>query len=178
MNQEPELSAAGEPEQALLDPQVQQLTEQLEVAHKRVNELARAVQAGDRDREEFKQRLTRERERMLDVEKGKVAVTLLEAVDQLDLCLQAADNSALAQGVRLIREGILKKAEATGIERVELMGMPFDPNLAEASDMDVTPVEADDGRVMTVHKACYQLNGRVIRPGVVKVARYIKPASA
>ena len=178
MNQEPELNPPVEPEQALLNPEVQQLTEQLEAAHKRVNDLARAVQAGELDREEFKQRLTRERERMLDVEKGKVAVTLLEAVDQLDLCLQSADNSALARGVRLIREGILKKAEATGIERVELMGMPFDPNLAEASDMDVTPVEGDDGRVMTVHKACYQLNGRVIRPGVVKVAKYIKPASA
>ena len=178
MNQEPELSPAVDPEGPLVDPEMQQLTEQLETAHKRVNELARALQAGDRDREEFKQRLTRERERLIDVEKGNVAVTLLEAVDQLDLCLQSADNSALARGVRLIREGILKKAEATGIERVELLGMPFDPNLAEASDMDVTPVEADDGRVMTVHKACYQLKGRVIRPGVVKVAKYVKAASA
>ena len=184
MSHEPETtSPAVEPEgppplDSQVDPQVQQLTEQLQVAHKRVNELAHAVQAGERDRAEFKQRLTRERERMLDVEKGKVAVTLLEAVDQLDLCLQAADDSPLARGVKMIREGILKQAEGTGIERVELAGRPFDPNFAEATDMELTAQPEDDGKVVLVLKACYQLNGRVIRPGVVKVAKYVKPASA
>lgn len=180
MNHEPDTSSHAEPDaqRPPLDPELQQLTEQLAAAHKRVNELAHAVQAGDRDRAEFKQRLTRERERMLDVEKGKVAVTLLEAVDQLDLCLQAADESPLAQGVRLIRESILKQAEGVGIERVELEGKAFDPNLAEATDMEITPVEAEDGRVVLVLKACYELNGRVIRPGVVKVAKYVKAASA
>lgn len=178
MNHEPDTSQAEpEAQQPPID-EVQQLTEQLEAAHKRVNELAHAVQAGERDRAEFKQRLSRERERMLDVEKGKVAVTLLEAVDQLDLCLQSADDSALARGVKLIRESILKQAEAVGIERVELAGRPFDPNFAEASDMEITPVEEEDGRVVLVLKACYQLNGRVIRPGVVRVAKYVKAASA
>lgn len=178
MNHEPETSPDIEPERPPLDPEVQLLTQQLQAAHKRVNELALAVQAGERDRTEFKERLSRERERMLDVEKGKVAVTLLEAVDQLDLCLQAADSSPLAKGVKLIRESILKQAEAVGIERVELAGLPFDPNLAEATDMELTTSPEEDGRVVLVLKAAYQLNGRVIRPGVVKVAKYVKAASA
>ncbi|MDP1828501.1 MAG: nucleotide exchange factor GrpE [Archangium sp.] len=179
MNHEPETSPDTEPERPpTIDAEVQLLTQQLQAAHKRVNELAHAVQAGERDRTEFKERLTRERERMLDVEKGKVAVTLLEAVDQLDLCLQSADSSPLAQGVKLIREGILKKAEAVGVERVELAGQPFDPNLAEATDMELTTTPEEDGRVVLVLKAAYQLNGRVIRPGVVKVAKYVKAASA
>lgn len=184
MSHEPEMtSPAVEPEGLPpTDPQtasqVQQLTAQLQAAHKRVNELAHAVQAGERDRAEFKERLSRERERMLDVEKGKIAVSLLEAVDQLDLCLQAADDSPLARGVKMIRESILKQAEGTGIERVELAGRPFDPNLAEATDMEITPDPEADGQVVLVLKACYQLNGRVIRPGVVKVAKYVKPASA
>lgn len=161
-----------------VNPEVARLTAELEAARKRVNELAYAVQAGERDREEFKQRQTRERERMMDVEKGNVARALLEAVDQLDLCLQAGDDSPLARGVKMIRESILKQAESTGIERVELVGKPFDPNLAEATDMEITPVEADDGHVVLAFKAAYQLKGRVIRPGVVKVARYVKPADA
>ncbi len=161
-----------------MNPEFLRLTEELEKARHRVNELAHAVQAGERDREEFKQRQNRERERMIDVEKANVACTLLEAVDQLDLCLHAADQSPLARGVRLIRESILKQAESTGIERVELAGRFFDPNLAEASDMEITPVEADDGKILAVLKAAYQLKGRVIRPGVVKVAKYVKPANA
>lgn len=183
MSHEPETTSPavepqGPPPSDALDPQVQQLTEQLEVARKRVNELAHALQAGERDRAEFKERLNRERERMLDVEKGKVASTLLEAVDQLDLCLQSADDSPLARGVKMIRESVLKQAEATGIERVDLTGKPFDPNLAEASDMELTTEPDDDGKIVLVLKAAYQLNGRVIRPGVVKVAKYVKPASA
>ena len=184
MSHEPETTnPAAEPQGPPLsdnqtDPQVQQLSEQLEVARKRVNELAYALQAGERDRAEFKERLNRERERLLDVERGKVAVTLLEAVDQLDLSLQAADDSPLARGVKLIREGILKQAEGMGVERVELTGKAFDPNLAEATDMELTTEPEDDGKVVRVDKACYQLKGRVIRPGVVKVAKYVKPASA
>jgi molecular chaperone GrpE len=165
-------------EQAGQHEKIEQLTRELDAAHHRINELARALQAGDRDREEFKQRQSRERERMLDVEKGNVAQTLLEAVDQLDLSLLAADDSPFARGVRLIRESVLKHAESTGIERVELLGRSFDPNLAEATDMEITGVEQDDGKIVAVLKACYQLKGRVIRPGTVKVARFVKPAQA
>ncbi|MFT3707966.1 MAG: nucleotide exchange factor GrpE [Archangium sp.] len=166
------------PARAEIDHEVSELRAALETARKRVNELAHALQAGDRDREEFKQRQNRERERMIDVEKGNVARTLLEAVDQLDLCLASGDDSPMAKGVRMIRESILKQAESTGIERVELLGRPYDPNLAEATDMDVTTSEAEDGKVTLVMKAAYQLKGKVIRPGLVKVARYVKPAEA
>lgn len=165
-------------EQAEQHETIEQLTRELDAAHQRINELARALQAGDRDREEFKVRQNRERERMLDVEKGNVAQTLLEAVDQLDLVLLSADASPLAKGVKLIRDSVLKHAESTGIERVELLGRVFDPNLAEATDMEITGVEAEDGKVIGVLKACYQLKGRVIRPGTVKVARFVKPAQA
>ncbi len=161
-----------------LDSEVERLRAELDAAHHRINELARGIQAGERDREEFKQRQARERERMIDVEKGNVAVTLLEAVDELDLALRTADGSPFAQGVKFIRESVLKRAEAIGIERVELVGRRYDPNLAEATDMEMTTVEADDGLVTAVLKACYQLKGRTIRPGSVRVAKYVKPAQA
>lgn len=178
-NPSPETAAQVPPE--VLDPkevELARLTADLEASRKRVDELARAYQASERDREAFKQRLQREREQMIDVEKGKVALVLLEAIDDLDLSLSQADESPLARGVRMIRDSLLKKAEATGIERVDLVGRPYDPNFAEATDMEVTPLEAEDGRVLAVVKACYQLKGRVVRPGQVKVAKYIKPADA
>ncbi len=160
------------------DQRIAALTADLEKARARVDELARAYQANEREREAFKQRLQREREQLLDVEKGKVSLTLLEAVDQLDLCLSSADDSALARGVALIREGLLKKAMESGIERVELMGTAYDPNLAEATDLGMVTDERQDGQVLQVERACYRLGGRVIRPGRVKVAKYVKPAEA
>jgi molecular chaperone GrpE len=156
------------------------LRNELEVARKRVDELARAYQALTREREEFKQRLNRERDRMLEVEKGNVAQTLLEAVDELDLCLKASeqDESPLAQGVRLIRDGLISKLQATGIERLELVGQMFDPNLAEAVDMEMTTEPDEDQRILGEVRAGYRLKDRVVRPARVKVAKYVKPAQA
>lgn len=172
---------AAAPQEAPVDlreQRVASLAKELETARARIDELARAYQANERDKEAFKQRLQREREQLLDVEKGKVALTLLEAVDELDLCLTSADESPLARGVRLIREGLLKKALESGIERVELTGLAYDPNLAEATDLGVVTDEQQDGKVLKVERACYRLGGRVIRPGRVKVAKYVKPAEA
>lgn len=152
----------------------------LDAAYKRVDELARALQAGERDREAFKQRLTRERERLIDVEKGNVAQTLLETVDELDLSLQssAGDDSPLAKGVRMIRDGIIARLQTLGVERVDLSGQRYDPNVAEAVDMEVTPNAEDDQRVVAELRPAYRLKDRVIRPGRVKVAKYVAPARA
>jgi molecular chaperone GrpE len=177
-------TAATEPpesaEPSPLEAENRQLKQDLEVARKRVDDLARAFQSLNQDREEFKQRLTRERERMLDVEKGNVAVTLIEAIDELDLCLRsgAEEGSALAKGVRLIRENLVSKLNSTGVERLSLVGQPFDPNLAEAADMEITPVKEQDQQVTAEVRAGYRLKGRVIRPARVKVAKYVQPASA
>jgi molecular chaperone GrpE len=151
----------------------------LDAARKRVDELARGYQALLQDREDFKQRLTRERERLLDVERANVAQILLDVLDQLDLSLRAsADDSPLTQGVRLIRDGILQKLQASGIERLDLLGKPFDPNVAEAADMEVTTQPEDDQKVVSEVRAGYRLKDRVIRPARVKVAKYMKPVEA
>ena len=162
------------------DSERERLEQELAASRRRVDELARAYQALSQDREDFKQRLTRERERMLDVERGKVASTLLEAIDDLDRSLEASaeDSSPLAQGVRLIREGMLAKLQASGIERIEVVGETFDPNVAEATDMELTSVPEDDHRVVSEVRAGYRLKERVIRPARVRVARYVPPAQA
>lgn len=158
----------------------ERLRAELEAARRKVDELARAYQALDRDREDFKQRLLRERERMLEVERGNVAQLLIEAVDELDLSLMASgeEHSSLARGVRMIRDNILRKLEGSGVERLALVGQPFDPHLAEAADMELTPHPEQDHQVLQELRAGYRLGERVIRPARVRVARYVQPASA
>ncbi|MBK7860714.1 MAG: nucleotide exchange factor GrpE [Archangiaceae bacterium] len=154
------------------------LVAELETARKRIDELARAYQALERDRDDFKKRLQRERDRLIDVERGEVALSLLEAIDDLDLALAEADDTPLARGVRVIRENLLKKAEQLGIERVPLLGKTFDPTVAEAADLEVTPEAEKDNLVTAELRAAYRLKDRVVRPARVKVARYVKAAQA
>jgi molecular chaperone GrpE len=158
--------------------EVTQLRAELEAAHRRVDELARGIQEVMRDRDDFKQRIQRERERMLEVEKGQVAQSLIEAIDELDLSLAADDGSPLAQGVRLIRDKLLQKLAANGIERLALVGRPYDPNAAEAVDIELVGSPAQNDRVLAEQRPAYALRGRVIRPGRVKVGRYLEPAKA
>jgi molecular chaperone GrpE len=158
--------------------EAQALRADLDATRKRLDEVARAYQAQVQEREEFKQRLTRERERLLDVEKAEVAQVLLDAVDELDLSLNAAGESPLARGVKIIRDGILAKLQAAGIQRIDVVGLPFDPNTAEASDMEITPDPAADQRVTAEVRAGYRLKDRVIRPARVRVAKHVAPARA
>jgi molecular chaperone GrpE len=159
----------------------QRLETELDATRRRVDQLARAYQEVQKDREEFKQRLTRERERMLDVERGNVAKTLLEAVDELDRCLAMSGgdtSSPLAQGVKMIRDGLLSKLQQSGIERIQVVGLPYDPNTAEATDMEITTNPDEDQKVVAEARAGYRLKERIIRPARVKVAKYIAPAQA
>jgi len=177
-----EASAAQEPGQEdARDPERERLEQELEATRRRLDELARAYQSVNKDREEFKQRLTRERERMMDVERGNVALTVLEAIDELDRCISMSSgeaNSPLAQGVKLIRDGLLSKVQASGIERIQVVGQPYDPNTAEAFDMELTPQPEDDQKVVAEVRAGYKLKDRIIRPARVKVAKYVPPAQA
>jgi molecular chaperone GrpE len=165
-----------------VDPERQRLEAELDATRRRVDQLARAYQEVQKDREEFKQRLTRERERMMDVERGNVATVLLEAVDELDrsLSMSGADaaSSPLAQGVKMIRDGLLSKLQQMGIERIQVVGRPYDPNTAEATDMEITPNPDEDQKVVAEARAGYKLKDRIIRPARVKVAKYVAPAQA
>jgi molecular chaperone GrpE len=175
------LSTAPPPENAetlRLKAELEVAQKDLEATSRRVDDLARAYQAVTQDREEFKARLRRERDSLIDVERGKVAVALVEAVDELDRCLAAGDTSPLAQGVRMIRDALLQKLQAGGVERLSLVGQPYDPNVAEAADMEVTPNPQDDQRVVAEVQAGYRIKDKVIRPARVKVAKYVAPAQA
>jgi len=178
----PETRAEPPPPEAppAVDAERQRLEAELEASRKRVDQLARAYQDLNKDREEFKQRLTRERERMMDVERGNVAQALLEAIDELDRCLSMSgqDTSPLAQGVKMIRDGLLGRLTPLGIERIQVVGLPYDPNTAEATDMEITTNPDEDQKVVSEARAGYRLKERIIRPARVKVAKYVAPAQA
>jgi molecular chaperone GrpE len=78
----------------------------------------------------------------------------------------------------MIRDALLAKVQGTGIERIQVVGQMFDPNVAEASDMEITTSPDEDQRVVAEVRAGYRLKDRIIRPARVKVAKYVPPAQA
>ncbi|MHB8417226.1 MAG: nucleotide exchange factor GrpE [Myxococcales bacterium] len=144
----------------------------------RLDEVLRAYSRLQQERDDFRRRLERERDRVLDVERGNVALGLLEAIDELDRSIASAppECAAVADGVRLIRDGLSRRVAAGGIQRFEVLGQPFDPAVHEAIDLVSCDRAEDDGRVVEEIRAGYRQGDRVLRPARVRVGRF--PAEA
>ena len=84
-------------------------------------------------------RLGREMERRLEEEKSRIAMDLLEVLDNLENCgggfRQPADSEQLRQGVELVRDGFQRKMERLGLQPLGQVGEPFDPRIHEAIDV-------------------------------------------
>ena len=81
-----------------------------------------------------------------------------------------AQASAIAEGIELSLKLLQGAMERQGIAVVDPIGAPFDPNLHEAMTM-VDNAEVEPGSVVDVFQRGYTVNGRLVRPARVIVAR-------
>lgn len=98
----------------------------------------------------------------------------LPVVDDLDRALQAAlaDGQADSwlEGFVLIQRKLISALERQGVSAMVVEGAPFDPTLHQAVIME----EADgapSGHILEELQKGYLLDGRVLRPAMVKVAQ-------
>lgn len=108
---------------------------------------------------------------------------LLPAVDSFEQAVEAASapeaentTEALTEGVRLALKLLIGAMERHGVAVVDPIGAPFNPNEHEAMSM-VENAEAEPGSVTQVFQKGYTLNGRLVRPARVIVARASEPES-
>lgn len=146
----------------------------------RIDELTRAYAALVEDNKAFRQRLERERARVIDAERAGVAQTLLEATDDLERALAAASAPGeatderlghLIEGVRLSLSVLHQRVAALGAERIPTLGQPFDPHVAEAVDTVPVGDPSQDGLVVQEIRAGYRVGDRVLRPARVRVGK-------
>jgi molecular chaperone GrpE len=104
----------------------------------------------------------------------RLLAELLPVLDSLDAGLNAApagDSDALRAGLELTRQQLLKVAADNGLTVVDPQGEAFDPDRHQAiSQADAA--DAAPGTVLQVFQKGYLLNGRLLRPALVVVARH------
>ena len=98
---------------------------------------------------------------------------LLPVLDSLDAGLNAAgeDASALRTGLDLTLKQLLKVANDNGLSVIDPLGQPFDPDQQQAISQSEKAGVAP-GTVLQVFQKGYLLNGRLLRPALVVVARH------
>ena len=123
--------------------------------------------------ENYRKRMTRSQERLVDAELQRFVQGLLEVLDEFDLALIAAerqpDFDAFRKGVELVYAKLAETLRAEGLERIEAEGKAFDPNEHEA--LMQTGDGEGDPHVAEVFRQGYKLRGTVIRPSSVRVER-------
>lgn len=140
----------------------------------RIDELMRAYASLLEDGKAARTRLEREKARVLEAERAKVAQALLEAVDELERALAAAGDSTgpLVEGVRLTLASLAKKVSELGAERLAVVGERYDPHLAEAVDMVPVGDRSQDEVVVQEVRAGYRIGDKILRPARVRVGRF------
>ena len=99
----------------------------------------------------------------------KFARELLEVVDNLERAIENADaNDPVAEGVQLTHKALLTALNKNGVQVVDPEGETFDADFHEAVGIDP---EAAANTVGTVLQKGYSLNGRLLRPAMVRVGQ-------
>lgn len=98
---------------------------------------------------------------------------LLPVLDSLDAGLATAGDAgdALRSGLELTQKQLLKVASDNGLTVIAPLGQAFDPDQHQAISQ-ADPAGAAPGTVLQVFQKGYQLNGRLLRPALVVVARH------
>jgi molecular chaperone GrpE len=99
---------------------------------------------------------------------------LLPVLDSLEKAVETAQNTAgaeaIAEGVELSLKLFSDSLGRFGVEQIDPLGAPFDPQQHEAMAM-VPNADAEPNSVMEVMQRGYSLNGRLVRAAKVIVTK-------
>jgi molecular chaperone GrpE len=150
------------------------------LAEDRLTEVLAAYRKIKTENEGFRDRTTRNLERKFEQRRERLLLKFIDILDNLDRALEAAEAShaanPLIEGLILVRTQLLQNLQEEGLERIPVLGLPFDPNFSEA--VGTAPVEDPEHHHLVVKELMrgYRLNGRVARPSRVVIGDHVTPA--
>jgi molecular chaperone GrpE len=124
--------------------------------------------------ENFKKIKSKEKLEALRFGNETLIKEMLPVLDNLERAIEHAGKTeeakAIAEGVALTLSGFLKVLEKFDVGRVEALGKKFDPNLHEAVYQEES-AEVEPGMVVGEFQKGYVMDGRLLRPSMVSVAK-------
>ena len=117
----------------------------------------------------------------MDVEKAhkfaleKFAADLLPVVDNLERALAFINREdealkGVVEGVELTMKSFLDTVAKYGVNQIDPLGQPFNPELHQAMSIQPSADVAPNSVTFVMQKG-YELNGRLLRPAMVGVSK-------
>jgi molecular chaperone GrpE len=146
------------------------------LAEDRLTEVLSAYRKVRTENEGFRERVSRDVERSFNRRHEKLLLKFIDILDNLDRALEAAEQTyagnPLIEGLILVRTQLLQTLQQEGLERIPVLGLPFDPEVGEA--VGTQPVDDPEHDHVVVKEVLrgYRLHGRVARAARVFVGQH------
>lgn len=121
------------------------------------------------DFQNYKKRVEKEKSDLYSYANEKIVTGLLDVLDNFERALaQEEIGDGFKEGMEMIFKQLSGELEKSGLAEIAALGEDFDPNFHNAVMTEETE-EYESGKVSGVMQKGYTLNGKVIRPSMVKV---------
>lgn len=124
------------------------------------------------DYDNFKRRTKKDQELAKQFRSQSLLTDLLPVMDNFDRALaveaKSEESASLLKGLEMVKKSLADAVAAEGLEEIKAVGEPFDPHFHQAV-MQESDADSEPGTVLQELQKGYTLNGRVLRPAMVKV---------
>lgn len=122
----------------------------------------------------YKKRSIKEKGEFVKFANEFLIMELVSILDDFNRSIKYAeankDFNLLHQGVDMISRQLMRLLEEKGLNRIECLGKRFNPHEHEAIEV-IEDEKVEEDLVVEELQPGYRLNGRIIRPAKVKVAK-------
>lgn len=152
------------------DEYIAKLNDDLVEQKKKADEYFEHLKRNMADFDNFKKRITKEKDIMHDVVTSDVLVAILPVIDNFESAIVTeCSDTSFKNGMEMIYTQLKEAVKKLGIEEIKSLGETFDPNLHEAV-MHIEDSNYSDKEVIEVFRKGYKVGDKVIRHSMVKVA--------
>jgi molecular chaperone GrpE len=146
---------------------VAERTNELQTAQHELTERTADLQRLQAEFVNYKRRVERDRQQVVELAQGKVIGELLGVLDDIG---RAREHGELEGGFRRVAELLEGALTKMGLEQFGTAGDPFDPNLHEALMHQVSP-DLEEDTVAAILQPGYRFGERILRVARVAVAQ-------
>ncbi|MBQ3835375.1 MAG: nucleotide exchange factor GrpE [Elusimicrobia bacterium] len=122
----------------------------------------------------LRNRIEKEKSEYINFGKAKILernIGIYDVFEQAMVSVRAGqDLKSIKIGLEMIYNEFSKMLKEEGVEKIDCLNKPFDHNTCEALDQVETD-EVEEGTVLAVYQNGYKMQGKLMRPARVKVAK-------
>ncbi len=153
-----------EPEKETKEEQNVEVTAKSDLADEYLN-LARVIQA---DFDNYRKRSLEQVQRAKIDGIASAVEVLLPSLDAFKKVKESVKDENTLKGIEMLERAIDSGFEKLGVQKIEALGLPLDPNVHNALAV-VAKEGYEDGIIVEEFQVGYKMDGKVIRPSQVLV---------